>query len=109
MKTLKLPNKYAIVFSAVFLVALVGLLTSLPNSGITGEFNRQTHPGLVKYVSCHYKDFDKYGECMRTERQEGIECTPSETVPQTYSRPPFPLDQHATGQFWRPCGNDRRF
>ena len=105
MKTLKLPNKYAIVFSAVFLVALVGLLTSLPSSGITGEVSRQKHP--VLYVSCHYKDFDKYGECMRTERQEGISCNPPEDVPKFPERGPLP--KHNTGRFWRPCGNDRRF
>lgn len=101
-----LPNKYALVFFVVVLVALVGLSTSL-STGITGEFNRQTHPGLVKYVSCHYKDFDKYGECMRTERQEGVSCNPPEDVPRIALR--GPLDPHPTGSFWRPCGNDRRF
>ena len=103
----KIPDKSALVFFVVVLVALVGLSSVFYSAGITGEFNRQTHPGLVKYVSCHYKDFDKYGECMRTERQEGVSCSPAEDVPRIAQRGPRP--EHTTGSFWRPCGNDRKF
>lgn len=96
------------VFLLVVIVAFASLSLSFFSEGITG-YSAKGSSFFTAYVSCHYKDTDKYGNCMRIERQEGKECNPPETIPAIPLRKPFQTSEHLTNELWRICNNYRKF
>jgi len=58
------------VFLGIVLVAGIGALAII-NTAETGAYVT-----TVKYISCHYKDEDLHGGCVRIVKQLGTSCDP---------------------------------
>ncbi|MBI4143971.1 hypothetical protein HY486_01860 [Candidatus Woesearchaeota archaeon] len=60
------------IFFGVFLVGGIASLILIQTES-TGASTYLTTP---KYVSCRYMDYDRFGDCVRVEKQYGVRCSP---------------------------------
>ena len=72
--------------------------------GLIGIIGVQTTGMAARYgppeISCHYVDQDKWGQCLRVEKQIGAHCLPAEDEYKYTTK---------YGWFIRPCSNEKKF